>query len=100
MSEITVKPAGRRHTRTWPDGTTRTGYDVIVTRDGGDRVDAFVADTGRGWIIVDAETGETIYGLGQSTRIGPQRESALWLWQLHLNDTPRQGTGIAGSVPS
>ena len=37
-----------------------------------------------GWILIDATTGETIFGAGNSTRLGPELGGMLFLWAREI----------------
>lgn len=68
------------------------GYDLVFADDQtGQRVGHAVQvidhwSRPQGWIVVDSETGETIFGAGDSTRIGKQLENCVYLYALRLDE--------------
>lgn len=76
------------------------GYDIIVYDDGtghsgglvvGHAVQA-IDRWGRlqGWVVLDYHTGETIFGLGDSTIIGRGLSDCLYLYAAKLEASDKQ----------
>ena len=96
---VTCRRIGSKYTTTWPGGRTATGYTVLAERepDPDGRVERWTAGfitqvtdnwgRKRGWIVLDTDTGVTIFGAGESTRIGNGLGDCLYLFADRLQET-------------